>query len=78
MVRFDSVQLNDPMYINALWNPRPVEITGRTTGPTGENIWSNREKYLVYQVFFGQTGNSIPRNDPGKTTCNMSAIPGWV
>ena len=44
----------------------------------GENIWSNQEKYLVWQVFFSQTGNSVPGNDPGKITCDMSAIPGWV
>jgi hypothetical protein len=67
------------MYLHlALWNPWPVEITGQTMGPTGENIWLNQEKYLVCQVFFGQTGNSTPGIDPEKTTCKMSAIPGWV
>ena len=64
--------------LSPLWNPWLVEITGPKTGPTGENIWLNQEKYLVWQVFFGQTGNSIPGNDPGKITCDMSAIPGWV
>ena len=43
---------------------------------------SNRRGFLVTPGkapgFFGQTGNSVSRNDLGKTTCEMSAIPGWV
>ena len=66
-----------PICLLPLWNPWPVEITGPATSLAGRIPWFNREKQTVCQGFFGLPGNSLPRSKQGKTTCNMSAIPGY-
>ena len=78
IAKHSACHLKITMRLVSLWDPRPGIIPGPWTRLSGLNFLYNWEKLFGFLILFCQPRNYLPWSPPGKPTCEMSAIPGWL